>query len=149
MPQTDRSYEDRLTDLLADDIVSTSDAIAMDRGAPPDTVSPSDREKVRLWNRIDPAVDHARLLEMLQTTGVPPEVMQTLQIGRFAKSHPQLVQAYSQPTQDPTLADRLARLAAAPFRIPLWDSLDPKDRVREAQRIARLADRQGEMEATA
>ena len=131
------SYEQTLVSTVADDLISSADRHAASMGAPPNTTSASDRERVRLWGRTDPKAPYDQVFQMLTTTGVPPEMMEQMQIGRFAKSHPELVQAYSQPTQDTALAARLADLAEYPFRIALFDHLDPEGRVKEAERLQR------------
>lgn len=132
------SYEQTLVSTVAEDIVTTAERHAASMGAPPNTQATSDKERVRLWGRTDPAAPYDTVFQTLTTTGVPPEMMQQMQISRFTQSHPELVAAYSQPTQDTALADRLAQIAEYPFKIPLYDHLDPKGRVAEADRIQKL-----------
>lgn len=140
----EHSYEDLLAESVADSLLDGADAIAAEHGAPPDMDAPSEREKVRLWGRSDPAVDYDALVEALTTTGVPPEMMATMQVSRYAKSHPELVQAYAQPVQDRALAERLAAIAEYPFKLALYDQLDPRNRVKEAERLDReLAKQRG------
>lgn len=130
-------YEDRLTEAVADDIRLSADTIASNQGPPPNTRRTSDARKLTLWGLADPGVDHAQMVQTLMTTGVPSEQMQTLRLAQFSKSHPDLIMAYGQPVADPALAERLATIAEYPYRLAVYDGLEPKERVTEAERLTR------------
>lgn len=138
MPARTDSYEDRLIESIATDLIGQADVVASEQGPPPDSDAPSEREKVRLWWRTDPRLadeaQRAAMHQMLKETGVPPELLQALLIG---KTKPDILQLYAEPVATDEQADLLVRLAEHPFRPGLYEHMDPKERVKEAQRLSR------------
>lgn len=112
------------------------EALAAEQGKPPGASPVSEAKKLALWGQTDPHADYDALVEMLQTSGVPPEVAATLTLLQEHADNEELMAAFAQPTQDPDLADVLARMATHPFRTGfLLDIADPDDRVKEAERM--------------
>lgn len=136
--RTSASYEDRLIESVSNDLLASADTLATDQGPPPDMDSPSEREKVRLWWRQDPSLQDEQQRQvfrsMLRTTGVPQEALPTLILGQL---HPKLLPLYAEPVATDGQADLLVGLAEWPFRLGLYDHLDPKERVKEAARLSR------------
>lgn len=127
------SYEQRLSDMVADAIAADSEKMAAESGPPPGRRM-SEAEEARLWGLRDPNVDHAALLARLLTEGLGEEA----QMLAVVQEIPDLAAAYAEPVQDAGAAEALATLAEYPFRATLWAHLgDPEDRVAVAERAAR------------
>lgn len=137
-----RSYEDRLDQLIMDSIDESVDRYATEQ-APADTRTPSDAEQVAQWGTTDPNADYDAIYTRLLSGGMPPEEAQGLELVRqipetVAVFADPMAVAESQNLPLSAVADVAARFAEHPFRPRLFLHLDPKDRVKEAQRINRL-----------
>lgn len=112
------------------------ETLAAEQGKPPGAKPVSDAKKLALWGQRDPNVDPDALAQMLMTTGVPPEIAAELALLQEHADNEELMMAYATPTDDPEMADMLARMAEMPFRTGfLLDITDPEERVKEAERL--------------
>lgn len=137
------SMVDRVAVSFADDLERLAQAAAADQGQPVGTRNVSDAEALRQWAYADPQADYDAILGQLQTTGLPPELLDPDHGLTIFKEQPDLAQWYGQPVQDPALADRMARIAEHPFRMGLlMDIDDPDEQVRESNRLHRAWSRQ-------
>lgn len=123
---------------FADELERLAQASAAGQGQPVGTRKTSDAEAVKHWGITDPNVEYDQILQQLQTTGLPPEMLDPEKGLLLFREQPDLAQWYGQPVQDPALADRMARIAEHPFRMGLlMDIDDPDEQVREANRLDR------------
>ena len=137
MPRTTHSYEDLLAESLASEIITGADELARGHGGPADSERPTSTDELKLWGRTDPGAPYDQVLGRLMAGGIPPEEAQAFAL---VKRYPQLAQAFAQPAS-PRQAGTLARLATFPFRLALYEHLDPKDRVTYAERMDRAWNR--------
>lgn len=127
-----RSYEDLLTDDVAESIWSDGARLAGERGGPAGSRRPTTPELVEMWGLPDPLVDYEALADRLGRGGLSQEEAQQLLI---VKKYPDVMSAYLQP--QPGQADMLARLAEYPFRPDTYLHLDPEERVGMARSLDR------------
>lgn len=131
------SLLDRVALSFADDLERLAQAAAAEQGQPIGTRKASHAEAVKQWGINDPQVEdnYDAFLDMLKTTGLPPEMLdpESPQCLMVIKEDPDLAQWYGQPIADPALAARYATLAEWPFRRGLlMDEDDPDEQVRLA-----------------
>jgi hypothetical protein len=131
------SAEEQMMSELAEEIERVSDAIASEMGPAPDVEHLSAEKEVEFWGMRDPLVDYDTLVQVLQTTGISPEMMdpKNKQGLAIAKVAPQLGPLYTQPVQDPALAHQLAILAEWPMRYGFYANKSEKEMVAIAKRM--------------
>lgn len=111
------------------------EAIRAEAGPPPDSRRLSSADEDEAWGAADPRVDHDAMVGMLQTRGLPPELVRRLKVVEL---RPEWAPLYQQPTPDPERAAMLARLARYPYRLALLEDLDdPDEQVAAAERLDR------------
>lgn len=132
-----RSAEEQMMAELADEIERVSDAIAAEMGPAPEVENLSTAQEIDFWGRRDPLVDYDTLVQVLQTSGVSPEMMdpKNKQGLAIAKVAPQLAPLYTQPVQDPALAHQLATLAEWPMRYGFFANKTEQEMVQIAKRL--------------
>lgn len=132
-PQRESAEDRAIRELDAED-EDTLRRLAFESGPPPDSEQLSPADEDAAWEITDPAVDSEQFPTMLMTSGLPPEMLQSL---RVLKVHPEWAELYGKPTQDAEKADLLTRLAEFPWRWSLLlGTADPDEQVRKAETLA-------------
>ena len=128
--EAQRELDDELTQAIAE--------IAAEMGPAPGAKHVSEAQKLAMWGQRDPQVDYDQMLEMLQTTGIAPELLdpKSEQALMIVQENPEIAEMYAGPVE-PALAEALAVLAEHPFRLSVISSLvdDPEAYVAEADRL--------------
>jgi hypothetical protein len=142
MPSHSRTAEEQIETTISEEIERISDAIAAQLGPAPGTRRISDAEAAKAWWRRDPMVDYDALVNVLQTSGMDPAMLdpENQQGLAIAKLTPEVAELYLTP-QPPEMAVALATLAEYPHRLGIMSEYedDPEGMVELAEKLGRSA----------
>lgn len=131
-------FREKLAQSFADDLEELAQKAAEAQGQPMGTRRVSDARALRMYGIRDQHFDRAALIDMLNTTGVHPDLLnpQNPESPLIIRERPDLIPYYAKPAATPEAAQALADLAEYPFRYGLVMDIDnPQERVRYATHL--------------
>lgn len=134
-------FREKLAQSFADDLEEMAQRAADSEGQPMGARKVGDARALRLYGLKDPNVDPERMLEALQSTGLPQEILDPSnpKAMLIIKENPDLAKYYAQPAKTPEAAETLVHWAEHPFMYGLVMGIDdPHERVSYAAHLDQL-----------